>query len=132
MSRGLLLLPLASLLACTHPPEPESPAPADPEANFEHCAPLEEAACRADALCRPIEGQRVNAEAECLEARSFAGCAPEGLVCTAAETAARRDEGACWLFNSGCLPAGPWTPDKSCQDPAFRRPACDPSSSPEG
>ena len=127
MPRGLLLLPLASLLACTSPPEPTAPPTSDPEANAEHCAPLDEAACRAHALCRPIEGWRVdtNTEPACLQARSFAGCAPDGLVCPAAETPARRSDGECWVFDHGCLPAGPWTPDRSCRDPAKRRPTCD-------
>ncbi len=73
------------------------------------CASLPANQCSTIAQCYVAEAAPISGEPECSGPQQAVGCYDASRGCTAAVTTAFAPDGAKWVFNSGCFPAG-WTP----------------------
>lgn len=66
------------------------------------CAEHDEETCKADPLCTPVSGARLDTGSAC---PTFVECVRYDSFCVWF-TPARDEAGACWSFPSGCVPDG--------------------------
>lgn len=67
------------------------------------CEELSQEECDANPSCDSLIGEVIEPGTQCRRTREFGACLAAETLCTGAFTTYMNPEGACWLFNGGCL-----------------------------